>query len=388
MSDVRTYLDHAATTWPKPECVYDATHHFAREIGVAAGRGNHGAARAATDVVEKARLHIAQLIGVSQPRNIALTSGCTASLNMVLHGLLKPGDHVVTTVTEHNSVLRPLHHLKQQGIRVTYVNCDDAGYVNPREILTAAESATRLVVVNHASNVTGAIQRVEEFGPDLHSRGIPLLVDAAQSLGTVDLDVQSLGIALLAAPGHKGLMGPLGTGILYATPEFHEQLQPILQGGTGTESEQEEQPTTWPERMESGSLNTPAIAGLAAGAKYLLGRTVASIRNAHNEQMAAFLDGLLSSGVWTLWGSRSLQDRVAVISITANQLNPHELASLLDSHFGIQTRAGLHCAPRIHKRLGTLTSGGTLRFSLGATSGPHDLQQAMDALQSIEGHCL
>lgn len=388
MSDLRLYLDHAATTWPKPECVYDAANHFAREIGVAAGRGNHGAARAAADIVDQARLHVAKLLGVSHPRYIALTSGCTASLNMALHGFLKPGDHVVTTVTEHNSVLRPLHHLKRQGIHVSYVDCDQAGYVDPRDILSAVESATRLVVVNHASNVTGAIQKVEEFGPTLRSRGIPLLVDAAQSLGTVDLQVESMGIALLAAPGHKGLMGPLGTGILYAAPEYHERLQPILQGGTGTESEQEEQPTSWPERMEAGSLNTPAIAGLAAGVNYLLRRTVASIRNAHNEQTAAFLDGLLSSGVWTLWGSRSIQDRVAVISVTANQLNPHELASLLDSHFGIQTRAGLHCAPRIHQRMGTLSSGGTLRFSLGATSGPQDLQQAMDALKSIQGHCL
>ena len=262
----RIYLDNAATSWPKPEAVYRAVDDYQRRLGAPAGRGSYSEAAETERIVGSCRQKIAQLLGASDPSRIIFTLNGTDSLNLALHGLLRPGDHVVTTVCEHNSVLRPLRFLaEQRQVSATYVGCDGQGFVSPDDIRRAITPHTRLIALVHVSNVTGAIQPVEEVGRIAAEHGQTYLIDAAQSLGYVPIDVRRLGCHLLAAPGHKGLLGPLGTGVLYVAPGVEQQLLPLRQGGTGTRSDEDIQPTSLPDRYEAGNLNVPGIAGLAAG---------------------------------------------------------------------------------------------------------------------------
>ena len=378
----RIYLDHAATTWPKPESVYRAMDAFGRNVGVAGGRGSHGDAIEAARVVAHARSLVARLVGAADPSHVLFTSGGTASLNMAIHGLLRAGDHVVTTVTEHNSVLRPLHFQHHaNGVEITYVDSNATGFVPSEAILGALRPTTRLVVINHVSNVTGTVQPFEPVASELAHRDTFLLLDAAQSLGHVPLDVSTVPVDLIAAPGHKGLLGPLGTGILYVAPRVADQLQPIMQGGTGTDSESEHLPSTWPSRFEPGSHNSIGIAGLAAGVEYLLEATVEQIANSEIVLGNQLLEGVGETNALQLQGPPTMAGRLGVFSLVSEQLDPHEVASLLESSFGIQTRAGLHCAPRIHRRLGN--HHGSLRVSIGATSRESDIDAFLGALSQL-----
>ena len=361
----RLYFDNAATSWPKPETVYRAVDDYMRRLGAPAGRGSYSEAAEAERIVSSCRKKIAQLIGASDAKRIVFTSNGTDSLNLALHGLLKPGDHVVTTVCEHNSVLRPLRFLAEhRDVTTTHVPCDATGVVDPHHIQKAIQPNTRLIAMLHASNVTGAIQPVEEVGRIAAQRRIIYLVDAAQSLGYVPVDVSRLGCHLLAAPGHKGLLGPLGTGVLYIAPGMEEQLLPIRQGGTGTRSDEELPPTRLPDRYEAGNLNLPGIVGLEAGVSHLLSNDAEASRTALQELTQRLLDGLSPIKDIQLYGPPTAQGRVGVVSLNLAGYDPQELASLLDSQWSIQARAGLHCAPRMHQALGTAPSG-TLRLSLG-----------------------
>lgn len=373
---MRIYLDNAATSWPKPESVYAASDRWQREVGAASGRGVTREANETDRIIAATRKSVAQLIGAEDPRRIIFTHNGTDSLNLALHGLLRPGDHVVTTVCEHNSVLRPLAWLRQtRDVAVTYVPCGTDGIVAPEDLRAAVTPRTRLVALVHASNVTGAIQPAEAVGQIAAEKGLLYLLDAAQSLGHLPIDVRRIGCHLLASPGHKGLLGPLGTGVLYVAPEAESQLQPVRQGGTGTQSDDEHQPNALPERYESGNLNVPGIAGIGAGVAELLRRGVEEIARHQRTLTARLLAGLAEVAGVTVYGPAEAAQRVGVVGFNLEGWDPQELATLLDTQWSIQTRAGLHCAPRMHAALGTAPAG-CVRASLG----PFNTTEHVDAL--------
>ncbi len=382
----RIYLDNAATSWPKPEAVYAIVDRYQRELGAPAGRSAYREANEVERLVNDARRRVVQLLHVDDPARIVFTSNGTDSLNLALHGLLRPGDHVISSVAEHNSTLRPLRSLQDtRGVQVTLVGCDAAGFVDPDEIRRAIRSETRLIALIHASNVTGALQPVAEVGRLAREHGLLFLVDAAQSVGHLPIDVAELNADLIAAPGHKGLLGPLGTGILYIGPGVEERLTPIRQGGTGTQSDSAEQPTTLPERYEAGNHNVPGILGLGAGVAYLQQRSLEDVRRHDQELAGRLIARFLQIGGVKIHGTRDLPRRVGVVSISVAGYDPQELAVMLDSACGIQVRAGLHCAALMHRSLGTIDRGGTVRFSFGPFTTTEDIDAAADAVERACG---
>ena len=382
------YFDNAATSWPKPESVYAAVDHYQREIGAPAGRGGYQAALAAGQLVARARAGVARLIGANQPEQIVFTSNGTDALNLAIHGILRPGDHVVTTVCEHNSVLRPLRACAEnRNVSVTYVSCDNDGLVSAAEVQAALQPNTRLVAVLHGSNVTGAVQPIEKIGQAVRSHPATFLVDAAQTVGHLPLDVQSLQIDLLAAPAHKGLLGPLGTGFLYIHPTVQQQLQPLRQGGTGSSSHEDRQPETLPDKFEAGNLNVPGLAGVAAACDFLQQRSVENIHAETGQLTTALLNGLARLKPVRIYGPPAGISRLSVVSFSVCGYDPQDISNLLDASFQIASRAGLHCAPRLHRALGTEEMGGTVRFSLGYANTKAEVESALEAMASICATC-
>jgi cysteine desulfurase / selenocysteine lyase len=374
------YLDNAATTFPKPERVYRAVDHALREIGVGPGRGSHRRGLAASRVVFEAREAVAALFGIGDSARVIFTHSATESLNLALSGLLKPGDHVVSTTMEHNSLLRPLLLAEKTGVEVTWVTGDRCGLVDWKDIRAALSSNTRLVALSHCSNVTGAIQPVAEIGALARKEGILLLVDAAQSAGAVPIDVDEMKIDLLAVPGHKGLFGPQGTGILYVAEGI--ELRPLIVGGTGGFSSAAEQPDTLPERFESGTMNTPGIAGLKAGVEFLLSRGIGEVRRKEALLVTQLLEGLAAIPGIVTYSPASQELRGGVVSFTAAGLDPAEIGYRLDSEFDIAVRVGLHCAPSAHRTIGTFP-GGSVRVSPGYFNSGDDIEIFLSALRRI-----
>jgi cysteine desulfurase/selenocysteine lyase len=380
----RIYLDNAATTWPKPEGVYDAVDHYQREIGAPNGRSGYREAQESNRIVERARRGVADLIGADNASHIILGLNCSDMLNLAIRGVVRPGDHVVTTVCDHNSVLRPLRMLSEEAdVEVTYVPCDSQGFVSPDDIRTAIRPRTRLVAVNHASNVTGAIQPIEAIGELVGSSDALYLIDAAQSLGHVPLDVRTAHADLLAAPGHKGLLGPLGTGILYIRPGVESEVKPLRYGGTGTQSDEDRQPDVLPQKYEPGNHNLVGLAGLVAATEFLRDETIEAIHQHHSLLTRQLIDELSEIEGVTIHGPKFGPNRTSVVSITVDGYAPTELAAILDSSYRIQTRAGFQCAPRMHEALGTVAGGGTLRFSPGFATTADEISRAVAALQEV-----
>ena len=378
------YLDNAATSWPKPEAVYAAVDNWQRNNGTAAGRSSCRRAQESGAIVNRARRLVATLFNSPQSDCIVFTHNGTDSLNIVLHGLLQPGDRVVTTAAEHNSVLRPLRELQSCGVSTEVVPVDATGRIDWDAFRQALQAPTRLVVMTHASNVTGTIQLIAEAGELARAAGARFLVDAAQTAGHHAIDLKNSPIDFLACPGHKGLLGPLGTGVLYIAPGCEEELRSFRQGGTGTRSEEETQPNNLPEKYEAGNHNVPGLAGLAAGIEWILQETVPQIA-AHLQALTGrLLEGLRAISGVTIHGVQQADAarRTAVISISLENFDPAELALILDGEFGIETRAGLHCAPRIHHALGTVGMG-TLRFSPGPFTTEEDIDAVLNALRRI-----
>lgn len=380
----RVYLDNAATSWPKPPSVYAAVQRAMSELGAPAGRGTYEESLTVERTVADTRQRLAKMIGAGDPRQIVFTSNATDSLNLAIHGWLRPGDHVVTSVVEHNSVLRPLSHQERHGqVTVTRVPADSAGLIDPDEIKRAIQPQTRLIAVTHASNVTGALQPCEEIGAIAAEREVPLLIDAAQTAGLIEIDVAQLNCSLLAAAGHKGLLGPLGVGVLYVAEDVQADLASVRQGGTGTVSELDQQPDSLPDKYESGNLNVPGIFGLQAGLEYLAERGLDSIR-AHETQLTErLLSGLSSIAGVTVWGPTNAASRVGVVSCTIAGYDAQEVASMLETAYRIQVRSGLHCAPLMHRALGTAEAGGTVRFSLGPFTEVDHIEAAVAAVAEI-----
>jgi len=375
------YLDNAATSWPKPESVYQTMDKFLREKAGNPGRGSHSMTVAAGKTVEETRLLVARLINAPEKERVIFTLNCTDALNLGLKGLLRPGDHVITSSIEHNSVARPLRKLERQGVKITRLRpSPETGVVSSRDIEQAITKDTKLVVVTHASNVNGAIQSIEEYALVTRRHNIILLVDAAQTAGKHPIDVQAHNIDLLAFSGHKGLLGPPGTGVLYVGERV--SLDTLREGGTGSHSEQEEQPSELPYRYECGTANSVGIAGLGAGLKYIFSEGWDVIR-AHEESLISnLIEGLSNIPGVTIYQAKDRSRQAPVISINIEEYEPEEVGAILDQAFDIKVRPGLHCAPAAHKTLGTYPSG-TVRFSPGYFNTVEDISSALQAVGKI-----
>jgi len=377
------YLDNAATSWPKPAAVLSAMNSFYQDLGVAAERSGSARAGAVDRVIQKCRHQITEIL--SGDREASVVFGCNGTdvLNMALHGLLREGDHVVATVVEHNSVLRPLEYLRQHcGVTYTLAEADSNGVVCPDSIEQLVESSTRLVCLSHVSNVTGAVQPVQEVGRICRDRELLYLLDAAQSVGHFPVDVGSIGCDLLASSGHKGLLGPLGTGFLYIGNRAAPLLRPLRQGGTGTRSETIKQPDELPYRLETGNLNSAGVMGLSAGIEYISELGWEKVASHETELSNHLIGGLAEIGPVRLIGHQSAH-RTGIVSFQVDGIDPSQLAGVLDASFGIQVRAGLHCAPKMHDSLGTLAGGGTVRVSPGMFNTVSDVQNMISAIEQV-----
>lgn len=375
------YLDNAATSYPKPPDVATAIAGFLAGKAGNPGRSGHRLALAAHGVVADTRRLLAVLLGAGDPARLVFTLNATDALNLALHGLLRPGDRVVTTSMEHNAVARPLAALAESGVRVDRVRCARDGSLDPADLERELRLApTRLVAMTHASNVCGTVLPVVEAADLAHRHGALILVDAAQTAGVLPIDVTAQGIDLLAVPGHKGLLGPTGTGALYVAPGV--ELRPIRQGGTGSRSEQLRQPDELPDRLEAGTLNTVGIAGLGAAVRSLGEDGLARVR-AHEQALTArLLAGLAEIPGVRVYGPGDAARQVAVVSVTVDGWDPLDLGAALDTSFGIAVRSGLHCAPLAHRTLGTYPQG-TVRLAPGATTTPVEIDETLLAVREL-----
>jgi cysteine desulfurase family protein len=374
------YLDNAATTYPKPEPVYSAIMRFMREVGGSAGRSGHRRSVEAGRVVYSAREELAGLFGISDPLRLAFTKNATEALNMAIWGLLEPGDHVVTSSMEHNSVIRPLHAAGRFGITHTVVTCDVEGRLDPAALREEIRPDTRLIVLTQASNLTGTILPVADAAEIARASGVTLLVDAAQSAGRLKIDVEADGVDVLAFTGHKELFGPQGTGGLYVREGV--ELTPICFGGTGSRSSSLEQPELMPDRLESGTLNAPGIAGLGAGARFVGDTGVEAVRSHELELLERLSEGLARLPDVTVLGPDRPSDRVGIVPLTFSRLWPTQAAELLDTRYGIATRPGMHCAPLAHRTIGTIETG-ALRVSFSYMNTASDIDYLLKCLAEI-----
>ena len=378
----RIYLDNAATSWPKPESVYQAVDRYQREVGAAAGRGGYDHGQQASQIIARTRTLLQKFFHAPLGSDFVFTFNGTDALNLCLLGTLDHGDHVITTAIEHNSILRPLAHLRQtRQVEVTYVSPDDHGIVRPADILAALRPDTKLVAMTQASNVTGCLQPIHEIGQVARKHGVWFLVDAAQTAGHEEIDLSTLGIDMLAMSGHKGLLGPLGTGLVFFAPGVAEQVTPLRMGGTGTQSQSEGLPQSGPLRFEAGNLNVPGIAGLHAGLEFLI-QQADTVTESDRAMAAAAWDGLAGISGVRLLGPGNMNQRVGLVSFTLEGFDCHDVASILDSNYGVQVRAGLHCAPRIHEHLGL---NGSVRASWGPFSTLDDITQLCHAVAELAG---
>lgn len=374
------YLDNAATSHPKPEAVYRAVDAALR-AGGSPGRGGHSLALAAGRQVLRAREAAAKLFGLSDPARVIFTASATDSLNLALKGLLKPGDHVITTRAEHNALKRPLAALEARGISVTWLPVSERGLLDPAQVRAALRPSTRLIVTHHGSNVSGALQPIAELGEIARRAGVFLLVDAAQTAGVHPIHMAQMGIHLLAAAGHKGLLGPQGTGLLLVDPAV--DLTPIREGGTGANSAQIAQPAIFPDGFESGTLNVPGIAGLAAGMAFVMEVTPEEIRRREQELAEALLAGLRRLPGVKVYGPEHAGQRTAVVSFNVEGLDPGEVEERLEERFGVIGRAGLHCNPGAHEALGSLPMGGAMRLSPGYFTTAEEIERAVRGVAEL-----
>ena len=373
------YFDNAATSYPKPESVYESVYKFMKEIGASSGRGAYRRALKADRMIYETRRKIANLFGIKDVSRIIFTANATDSLNLALKGFLKSGSHVVTTSMEHNAVWRPLKRLqRERGIEITSVQCASDGVLNVQNLADAIKPNTTLIVLLHASNVAGTIMPIKEIGLIARGEKIPLLVDSAQTAGIYPIDVEELNIGMLAFTGHKGLLGPQGTGGLYIREGI--ELEPLKEGGTGGESILEIQPANLPDRYEAGTLNTPGLAGLNAGVSFILSEGIQKIR-AKEVTLTQHLINKLSEipGVM-IYGPKDAERQVGVVSINLAGYAPEEIGYTLDEVYGIMVRTGLHCAPCAHRTIGTVERG-TLRIGLGYFNTEEEIDYFIQAIR-------
>lgn len=376
------YLDNASTSFPKAPTVATAMSDYITNRGININRGSYALAYDVEDIIYTTRQRLNTLFNGHDPSHVIFTQNVTMSLNMVIKGLLKVGDHVLVSSMEHNAVMRPLTQLLDKGITFDIIPCDKMGSIQLESMDSLIRPNTVALIINHASNVCGTIQPLESIGPICKAHNLQFIVDAAQTAGVIPIDVKVCHIDALCFTGHKGLLGPQGIGGIILTKEMAQNLTPLIAGGTGSFSHLETLPTHMPDAFESGTLNLPGIIGLNEGLAYIESQ---GMENIHNHELAltqSFLEGLQSIAGINIVGKQNIQDRTAVVSITIDSMDPASIAYELESTYHIMTRVGLHCAPRAHQTLGTYPEG-TVRFSFGYANTHKDVESALSALHRI-----
>lgn len=379
------YLDNAATTFPKPPAVARAVYEYMTSGGASVNRGCYAAAYAVEEQVLETRQLLCELFHGPDCRNVVFTKNVTESLNLLLKGFLRPGDHVLTSSMEHNAVMRPLVQLEKAGVDFTRVPCDGQGRLDLDALPGCLRPSTRAVVVTHASNVCGTVLPIAQVGAFCREHGLRFFVDSAQTAGVLDLDMEAMRIDALAFTGHKGLLGPQGVGGLVVTDQLSRELEPLLSGGTGSLSHTEEVPPFLPDRFEPGTPNLPGILGLRQGLLFLRDIGLPNLRRHEGELARRFLDGLRPlerSGLVRVLAGAEDVDRVGVVSVQTLRRELSQAAFALDDAFGIMTRVGLHCAPAAHKTLGSFPTG-SIRFSFGWYNTPQDVDRALSAFVEV-----
>ena len=376
------YLDNAATSFPKPPAVGARMREYVDEVGASVSRGSYQAAQQAELVTLRLRQRLCALFGFADPSHVILIPGNTWGLNMLLLGALRPGDHVLVSAMEHNAVMRPLTQLEKRGVAFDRIPCDAEGRLQTDRIEVMLRPNTRLVLLAHASNVSGTVQDAAAVGEICAARGIPFALDAAQTAGHIPLDFAALRLSALSVPAHKGLMGPQGMGALLLRPDFAKTLEPLVSGGTGSVSDSEDIPLYLPDRFEPGTPNLPGIYGWEAALEYLEDVTVEAVA-AHDRALSArLLGGLRDVPGVSLIGPDTTEGRVGVFSLDFPGKDNAEIAARLEEDFGILTRCGLHCAPNAHRTLGTFPRG-TVRLSLGWFNTEADIDRALQAVKAL-----
>ena len=376
------YLDNAATSFPKPPAVGARMREYVDEVGATVSRGSYEAAQQAELVTLRLRQRLCALFGFADPSHVILTPGNTWGLNMLLLGALRPGDHALVSTMEHNAVMRPLTQLAKRGVSFDRIPCDAEGRLQTGRVQAMLRSNTRLVLLAHASNVSGTVQDAAAVGEICAARGIPFALDAAQTAGHIPLDFAALHLSALSVPAHKGLMGPQGIGALLLRPDFAKTLEPLVSGGTGSVSDSEDIPLYLPDRFEPGTPNLPGIYGWEAALAYLESVTVEAAA-AHDRALSErFLIGLRDMPGVALIGPDTAEGRVGVFSLDFPGKDNAEITARLEEDFGILTRCGLHCAPNAHRTLGTFPRG-TVRLSLGWFNTEADIDRALQAVKAV-----
>ena len=376
------YLDNASTSFPKAPTVATAMSDYITNRGININRGSYALAYDVEDIIYTTRQRLNTLFNGHDPSHVIFTQNVTMSLNIVIKGLLKAGDHVLVSSMEHNAVMRPLTQLLDKDITFDTIPCDSTGYIQMESIEPLIRPNTVALIINHASNVCGTIQPLESIGSICKAHNLQFIVDAAQTAGVIPIDVKAYHIDALCFTGHKGLLGPQGIGGIILTKEMAQTLVPLIAGGTGSFSHLETMPTHMPDAFEAGTLNLPGIMGLNEGLSYIESQGMENIHNHELGLTQAFLEGLQSIDGINIVGKQNIQTRTAVVSITIDGMDPANIAYKLESTYHIMTRVGLHCAPRAHQTLGTYPEG-TVRFSFGYANTHKDVKSALSALHRI-----
>jgi cysteine desulfurase family protein len=386
---MNAYLDNAATTFPKPECVPQAMYEFMTTCGANVGRGSYASAFDIEGVVLETREALAALFGAPDARDIAFTRNVTESLNLLIKGLLCEGDHVIVSSMEHNAVMRPLVQLESHGVSFTRCPCDETGMLDVGALAGCLQPNTRAVVMLHASNVTGTVMPVAKVGEFCRKHGLVFILDAAQTAGVLPIDMGVMGVDAVAFTGHKGLLGPQGIGGVALTEELAHRIEPLVVGGTGSVSDQETIPRFMPDRLEAGTPNLPGIVGLHAALGWHAAQEKGAVLAHELGLTQRFLDGLElleRAGHVHLCGRHDVEKRVGVVSLATPGRDEAEVATLLDEFYHISVRVGLHCAPSAHKTIGTFPTG-TVRFSFGCFNSEDDVDYALRALAELLERC-
>lgn len=383
----RIYLDNASTSFPKPRDVAEAVYRYMTETGSNINRGCYERAYSVEEAVLETRELLCGLFCGQDCRNVVFTKNVTESLNVIIKGFLRPGDHVLVSGMEHNAVMRPLVRLSRYGITYTRIPCDGEGRLLLESLEDYVKAGTKAVIMTHASNVCGTVLPIEEVGAFCRSRGLAFIVDSAQTAGVLPIDMEAMNIDALAFTGHKGLLGPQGIGGFLLNEDMAGQVEPLLSGGTGSVSHTEEMPSFMPDRFEAGTMNLPGILGLRAGLLWLKQTGIEHVRKHELELTEIFLEGLRpleQTGKIRIVGKRNTEGRIGVVSVQLPGTELSRAAFALDDTYGIMTRVGLHCAPSAHRTLGTYPEG-TIRFSFGWQNTKEDVARALEALGAITG---
>ena len=380
----RIYFDNASTSFPKAEGVAEAVYHYLKDCGCNINRGGYDEAYQAEEIVLRTRQQLTELFHGPDCRNVVFTRNITESLNVLLKGFLKAGDHVLVSAMEHNAVMRPLSQLTEQGVSFDRIPCMADGTLDVSAMDRLLRENTRAVVMLHASNVCGTLIPVETVGAFCHAHGLRFILDTAQTAGVFPIDMEAMHIDALAFTGHKGLLGPQGIGGFILQPDMVPLVQPLIAGGTGSISHEEQMPSFMPDRFEAGTMNLPGIMGLHAALRWLEQETIDAVRSHELELTERFLSGALDIPCLRVVGRQDIAGRAGVVSVVPENADPALVADALGREYGIMVRVGLHCAPNAHKTLGTFPTG-TIRFSFGRWNTPQQVDTALSALRELCG---